>query len=72
MRGGDESARPQLANRPASDSIDMRGEIDRRRSPGSSSRYDEGQDESQLLEIRGVLTAAEYIANLVRERRKGI
>ena len=68
MRGGDESARPQL-ELARKNFTHMLSEIDHGLSV-MFGRYDQGHDESLLLAIRGVLDRRRYVSNLLRDVNK--
>ena len=70
LRGGDESARPQL-EAAKENFLGMRGEIDRQLTV-LFAKYDAAESESEsarqaLHEIRGVLNRRRYIENLLRD-----
>jgi molecular chaperone HscB len=68
LRGGDESARPQL--RQARERfVGMRNEIDQQLQT-LFQKYDASQNENVLKEIRGVLNRRTYVRNLVNEVEK--
>jgi molecular chaperone HscB len=68
MRGGDESARPQL-EQAEKNFTNMLSEIDNQLE-GLFGKYDEAPSRDTLTEIRGVLNRRKYIQNLVDEVRK--
>jgi hypothetical protein len=68
MRGGDESARPQLeqAEKTFANMLDgANGQLQ-----GLFETYDRAPDRAVLAEIRGVLNRRKYILNLVNEVQK--
>lgn len=68
LRGGDDSARPQLeeAGRKFNDML----EDTSRELQAHFERYDQGREEAVLNAIRGVLNRRRYIQNLVNEVEK--
>lgn len=75
MRGGDESARPQLEEA-KSKFVEMRREIDGQMK-SLFSKYDAAESASEtakqaLHEIRGVLNKRRYIENLIRDVDKAL
>jgi molecular chaperone HscB len=75
LRGGEESARPQLETA-KENFLGMRGEIDRELN-ALFTRYDAAESESEsarqaLHEIRGVLNRRRYIENLLRDVDKAL
>lgn len=65
MRGGDDSARPQL-EQAREKFTQMLSKIDRDLG-ALFSHYDWGHDEALLLAIRGVLDRRRYVSNLLRD-----
>lgn len=75
LRGGEESARPQL-EAAKENFLRMRGEIDRELT-NLFAKYDAAESESEtarqaLHEIRGVLNRRRYIENLLRDVDKAL
>ena len=68
LRGGDNSAREQLAEAQSRFSA-MRSDIDQALA-GLFERYDAAAEEAVLDEIRGALNRRRYISNLVRDVEK--
>ena len=68
LRGGDESARPQLVTA-QQHFAEMLGEVDASLAE-LSPRYDETGDPAVLDRIRGVLNRRRYVSNLVRDVEK--
>jgi molecular chaperone HscB len=68
LRGGDDSARPQLTEAQARFQA-MRSEIDAALA-GSFAGYDASRDKNVLDEIRAALNRRRYVSNLVREVEK--
>jgi hypothetical protein len=68
LRGGDESARPQLVTAQER----FTGMLDEAEASLASlfGRYDEARDQGMLDQIRGVLNRRKYVSNLVREVEK--
>jgi len=70
MRGGDESARPQL-EQAENNFKKMLGDVDRQLQ-ALFEKYDSAPARETLSEIRGVLNRRKYILNLVNEVQKTI
>jgi molecular chaperone HscB len=70
MRGGDESARPQLESA-QTNFTRLLSDVDRQLE-GSFAKYDQSPSRDTLSEIRGVLNRRKYIQNLVDEVRKSL
>jgi len=68
LRGGDESARPQLTAAQER-FLGMLGDADASLA-GLFARYDETGDRAALDQIRGTLNRRKYVSNLVREVEK--
>ena len=68
MRGGDESARPQLEQAEKNFTNMLDGVNDQLHA--LFEKYDRVQDRAVLAEIRGVLNRRKYILNLVNEVQK--
>lgn len=68
LRGGDESARPELEEARERFAA-MLGDIDRRLE-GEFVRYDESHGAAVLASIRGILNRRRYVQNLVNEVEK--
>ena len=70
MRGGDDSARPQLATA-EKNFTGMLSDVDRQLD-GLFEEYDRAQSAEKLSEIRGAINRRKYIQNLVDEVNKSL
>jgi hypothetical protein len=70
MRGGDDSARPQLETA-EKNFTNMLSDVDRQLEV-LFEQYDHAQSRDKLTEIRGALNRRKYIQNLVDEVRKSL
>ncbi len=70
VRGGDESARPQLESA-EQNFTRMLSDVDRQLE-GLFAKYDQSPSRDTLAEIRGVLNRRKYIQNLVDEVQKSL
>jgi molecular chaperone HscB len=68
LRGGDDSARPQL-EAARERFTGMLGDIDRQLE-NEFERYDESRDDAVLANVRGILNRRRYVQNLVNEVEK--
>jgi len=65
MRGGDESARPQL-EQAEKNFTNMLSEVDQKLE-SLFAAYDQAHSHDRLVEIRGILNRRKYILNLLNE-----
>jgi molecular chaperone HscB len=70
MRGGDDSARPQL-EKAENNFTNMLSDVDRQLE-GLFEQYDQSQSRDSLTQIRGALNRRKYIQNLVDEVHKSL
>jgi hypothetical protein len=68
MRGGDESARPQL-EQAEKNFTNMLSDVDKKLET-LFTEYDQSRSHDKLVEVRGILNRRKYIQNLLNEVHK--